>query len=87
MKYVEQGQQKMRNIFQAVKVIHDFLDHLNISKRTGISDLSIHALSGELHDSQIVEDVLATTKTLDSEGLKGLLAIIPDSLAGTPQFH
>ena len=87
LKYVEQGQQKMRNIFQAVKVIHDFLDHLNISKRTGISDLSIHALSGELHDSQMVEDILATTKTLDSEGLKGLLAIIPDSLADSPQFH
>lgn len=87
LRYVERGQQKMRNIFQAVKVIHDFLNHLNISKRTGISELSIRALSGELHDSQIVEDILATTKTLDSEGLQGLLAIVPDSLAGSPQFH
>lgn len=77
----------MRNIFVAVKMTHAFLKHLNLSKKTGVSDISILALSGELHDSQIVGDILNTMKTLDSDGLKGLLATVPETLADNPQLR
>ena len=86
-KYVEAGQQKMRNIFQAVEAIHTFLQHLNIAKKTGISEISILALSGELHNSQMVEDILATTKTLDSHGLENLLQTIPEALADSTHLR
>jgi origin recognition complex subunit 3 len=42
-------------------------------KKTNRSDLSIRALSGELSESQIVEDMLATLKTFDSEKLRTLV--------------
>ncbi|BCR90809.1 putative origin recognition complex subunit 3 [Aspergillus chevalieri] len=86
-RYLETGQQQMRNIFVAVKMTHAFLKHLNLSKKTGVSDISILALSGELHDSQIVGDILNTMKTLDSDGLKGLLATVPETLADNPQLR
>lgn len=81
------GQQKMRDIFQAVKVMHEFLQRLNISKKTGISEISIRALSGELLNSQIVEDVLALMKTLDSDSLDSLLKTVPESLADASQLR
>lgn len=87
VKYLEAGQQKMRDIFQAVKVIHLFLQRLNVAKKTGISEISTLALSGELHNSQMVEDILATTKTLDSDGLENLLPMIPEVLADSPQLR
>lgn len=86
-KYLETGQQQMRNIFEAVKLAHAFLKRLNLSKKTGVSDISILALSGELHNSQIVDDILNTMKALDSEGLKGLLAMVPETLADSPQVR
>lgn len=87
LKYLEQGQQKMRNMFEAVEVIHVFVNHLDISKKAGISELAIYALSGELLNSQIVDDILTTTKTLDSEGLKGLLMVTPDSLVDNSELR
>lgn len=87
LKYLETGQKQMRNIFEAVKSTHTFLKHLNLSKKIGVSDISILALSGELHNSQIVNDILNTMKTLDSEGLKGLLATVPENLADSPQVR
>jgi len=77
----------MRNIFGAVKMTHALLKQLNLSKKTGVSDISILALSGELHDSQIVEDILNTMKTLDSDGLKNLLTTVTETLADSPQLR
>lgn len=84
---LEMGQQKMRVIFHAVKVIHRCLQNLNIPKRASISTLSIHALAGELLNSTIVEDIFATIKTLDSDGLKGFLAILPEPVSSDSRFQ
>lgn len=84
-RYLELGQQQMRNIFGAVKLIYTFLQHFDLGRKTGISDISIRALSGELHNSQMVEDILNMTKTLDSDGLKGLLAAVPATLLDSSQ--
>lgn len=87
LRYLEAGQQQMRNIFEAVKLTYTFLKHLNLSKKIGVSDISILALSGELHSSQLVDDILNTMKLLDSDGLKGLLATVPGTLADSPQMR
>lgn len=80
------GQQKMRHMLQAVKVIHSCLKELNLVKRTGISDLSILALSGELLDSQSVGDILRTIKPLDSTRLRALFTILAHQLMRYSQF-
>ncbi|PLB44719.1 origin recognition complex, subunit 3 [Aspergillus steynii IBT 23096] len=80
------GQQRMRDMFQAVKVIHSCLKEFNLVKRTGISDLSILALSGELLDSQSVGDILQTFKTLDSTRLKALFTVLSHHLMRNPTF-
>ncbi|KAI9044610.1 putative origin recognition complex subunit 3 [Aspergillus affinis] len=80
------GQQKLRDMFQAVKVVHSCLKEFNLVKRTGISDLSILALSGELLDSQLVGDILRTVKTLDSTRLKALFTVLSRHLMQHPGF-
>ncbi|KAE8145136.1 origin recognition complex subunit 3 N-terminus-domain-containing protein [Aspergillus avenaceus] len=81
------GQQRMRNIFQAVKMIHTCLKNLNTSKSPTISALSIRALSGELLDSTFVDDVLKMLKTQDSSKLTDLFEITPQSLTDTAEFQ
>ncbi|KAJ5166564.1 uncharacterized protein N7482_005345 [Penicillium canariense] len=77
---VSAGQQRMQQIFQAVLVIHACLQHTQTAKKTSVSDLSVRALSGELNDSQMVEDMLATVRALDSEKLGLLLESLPKTL-------
>ncbi|KAA8642214.1 putative origin recognition complex subunit 3 [Aspergillus tanneri] len=84
--HIGAGQQKMRDMFQAVKVIHLCLKELNVAKRTGVSDLSILALSGELLGSHWVGDILMMLKTLDSVRLNALFAALPGSLTDLSDF-
>ncbi|RAL01531.1 putative origin recognition complex subunit 3 [Aspergillus ibericus CBS 121593] len=79
--HLTDGQQRMRDIFQCVKLIHLLLKKLNLVKKTSISDLSIRALSGELQDSPLVNDILLATRTLDSTLLTEVLATLPTTLA------
>ena len=72
-KYLDANQQRMRDMFQAVRVIHVCLQYTQSSKKTNVSDLSVRALSGELSESTIVEEMVATTKALDSDKLDELL--------------
>ncbi|KAJ5213163.1 hypothetical protein N7449_000332 [Penicillium cf. viridicatum] len=72
-KYLDANQQRMQNMFQAVRVVHTCLQYTQSSKKINVSDLSIRALSGELSESTIVEEMVATTKTLDSDKLDELL--------------
>ncbi|KAG0153101.1 hypothetical protein PDIDSM_2060 [Penicillium digitatum] len=72
-KYLDANQQRMRNIFQAVRIVHICLRNTQHARKTNVSDLSIRALSGELSDSTIVDEMVATAKTLDSDKLDELL--------------
>ncbi|CAI7574808.1 unnamed protein product [Penicillium crustosum] len=72
-KYLDANQQRMQNMFQAVRVVHTCLQYTQSAKKTNVSDLSIRALSGELSESTIVEEMVATAKTLDSDKLDELL--------------
>lgn len=71
----------MRDIFQAVMLIHACLQHTQSTKKTAVSDLSVRALSGELGESQVVDDMLATVKAMDSEKLEGILETLPTALS------
>ncbi|KAJ5782221.1 Origin recognition complex subunit 3 [Penicillium paradoxum] len=72
-KYLDASQERMRKFFQAVRIIHTFLQHIQSGKKTSIPDLSVRALSGELSESTIVEEMFATAKTLDSDKLDDIL--------------
>ncbi|OKO94340.1 Origin recognition complex subunit 3 [Penicillium subrubescens] len=81
LSHVSAGQQSMQQIFQAVLVIHTCIQHTQQgSKKTNVSDLSVRALSGELNDSQVADDMLATVRTFDSEKLGLLLDSLPKTL-------
>lgn len=81
------GQQKMRDMFQSVKVIHRCLQSPNIAKKSSVSGLSVLALAGELSSSPIMDDMFATVKALDSDGLKEFFAILPHSVTSDSQFQ
>lgn len=83
LKHLEAGQQTMRQIFEAIRLIHACLQHTQGMKKTSFSDLSVRALSGELGDSSMVEDMLATARTLDSEKLGELLETMPNAIYNT----
>ncbi|KAJ5180417.1 hypothetical protein N7492_003627 [Penicillium capsulatum] len=71
------GQKRMQVIFQAVLLIHACLQHTQSGKKTNISEISVRALSGELNDSPLVDDMLANLRTLGSEKLVELFQNIP----------
>ncbi|CAI7650831.1 unnamed protein product [Penicillium pancosmium] len=79
--HLEIGQQRMRDIFQAVTLIHACLQHTQGTKKSTVSDLSVRALAGELGESQVVDDMLATVRAMDSEKLEGVLATLPAALS------
>ncbi|RMJ22477.1 Origin recognition complex subunit [Aspergillus sp. HF37] len=81
------GQRKMRAVFQAVQVIHRCVQSLKVAKQASISSLSIRALSGELLNSPVVEDVFAAVRALDSDALKDFLAGLPDSVTGDSRLQ
>lgn len=80
LKQLNVCQQAMRQIFEAIRLIHACLHHIQGTKKTSFSDLSVRALSGELGDSPMVEDILATARTLDSEKLGELLETMPNAI-------
>ena len=81
--YFNTGQQTMRQIFQAVLLIHAYLQHTQSTKKTSVSEISVRALSGELSESPIVEDMLSTVRTMDSEKLVGIFEAIPGTIFNT----
>ncbi|KAI9371923.1 origin recognition complex subunit 3 N-terminus-domain-containing protein [Aspergillus egyptiacus] len=83
---VRTGQQSMHDMFQAVRFISFLLKDLNISKKTSISELSIRALSGELQDSPLLDDILTAFRRLDSTRIKALLPQLPESLTDHIDF-
>jgi origin recognition complex subunit 3 len=78
---LDAGQQRMRNIFQAVLAVHACLQYTQNTKKPTVSDLSVRALSGELSDSILVDEMMATTKALDSNKLDELLGRLQDILS------
>ncbi|CEO58573.1 hypothetical protein PMG11_03285 [Penicillium brasilianum] len=80
LSHISAGQQSMRQIFHAVLAIHGCLQHTPSTKKTNVSDLSVRALSGELNESQVVDDMLATVRTFDSGKLGPLLESLPKTL-------
>lgn len=84
---VKSGQESMHDIFQAVKFISALLKNLNVPKKPSISELSIRALSGELRDSSLLEDLLAAFQRLDSGKIEELLPLLPKSLTKLPDFQ
>ncbi|PYH46669.1 putative origin recognition complex subunit 3 [Aspergillus saccharolyticus JOP 1030-1] len=85
-RWVKLGQQKMRDIFQCVKMVHRTLKHFKVVKKPSLSDISIRALAGELQSSAFYEDFLRSIKTLDSNQLKELIAMLPATLTDSPVF-
>ncbi|KAJ5981619.1 hypothetical protein N7522_013247 [Penicillium canescens] len=77
---LDAGQQRMRSIFQAVLAVHACLQYTQNTKKATVSDLSVRALSGELSDSTLVDEMMATTKALDSNKLDELLGRLQDIL-------
>ncbi|KAL4927905.1 putative origin recognition complex subunit 3 [Aspergillus undulatus] len=84
---VKSGQQSMHDIFQAVKFVHLLLKDLNVGKKASMSELSIRALSGELQDSPLLEDILVAFRRLDSIKIEELLSWLPESLTKLPEFQ
>ncbi|KAL4784260.1 origin recognition complex subunit 3 N-terminus-domain-containing protein [Aspergillus varians] len=84
---VKAGQQSMHDMFQAVKFISLLLKDLNIPKKISISELSIRALSGELQNSSLLEDILTAFRRLDSTQIETLLPQLPGSLTKLPDFR
>lgn len=87
LQHLKDGQQKMRNIFQSIKVMRNFLQSPKISKTPSISGLSIQALGGELSNSPSVEDIITTVKALDSDGLQDFFTALPDSITSDSEFQ
>ncbi|KAJ0421026.1 origin recognition complex subunit 3 N-terminus-domain-containing protein [Aspergillus carlsbadensis] len=87
MQFAKSGQQSMQDMFQTVKFISLLLKDFNISKKTSLSELSIRALSGELHDSPILEDTLSALKRLDSTKIEALIPYFPESVTNLPEFQ
>lgn len=87
LQHLKDGQQKMRDIFQSIKVMHSCLQSPKISKKPSMSGLSIHALGGELSNSSSVEDIFTTVKALDSDGLQDFFAALPDSVTSGSEFQ
>ncbi|CAI7622566.1 unnamed protein product [Penicillium manginii] len=79
--HIEVGQQRMRDIFQAVTLIHTCLQHTQGTKKTTVSDLSVRALAGELGESQVVDDMLATVRAMDSEKFEAVISTLPAALS------
>ncbi|KAL4996536.1 origin recognition complex subunit 3 N-terminus-domain-containing protein [Aspergillus recurvatus] len=84
---VNTGQQSMHDMFQAVTFISVLLKDLNISKKVSISELSIRAMSGELQNSPLLEDILVAFRRLDSSRVVGLLSQLPEALTKLPNFR
>lgn len=76
IKSVDVGQKIMRKMFQTVRVVHACLQYTQATKRSTVSDLSVRALGGELYDSNVVEEMLATAKTLDSDKIHDILSAL-----------
>ncbi|KAK9860295.1 hypothetical protein MYU51_010763 [Penicillium brevicompactum] len=74
VKAFDLGQRIMRKLFQTVRVVHACLQYTQTGKKSSVSDLSARALCGELYDSSVVEEMLATAKTLDSDKLYQVLS-------------
>ncbi|KAL3475337.1 origin recognition complex subunit 3 N-terminus-domain-containing protein [Aspergillus californicus] len=83
---VKTGQQSMRDMFQAVKFVSMLLKDLNIPKKSSISELSIRALSGELHDSPFLEDILVASQKPNSTQFEHLLPHVPEFMTKLPDF-
>ncbi|KAL4969243.1 putative origin recognition complex subunit 3 [Aspergillus stella-maris] len=84
---VRSGQQAMHEMFQVVKLVSLLLKDLNVPKKATTSDLSIRALSGELQDSPLIDDVLVAFRRLESSKLEELLPQLPISLEAQPDFQ
>lgn len=87
LQHLKYGQEKMRDIFQSVRVMHSCLKSPKIAKTPSMSSLSIQALAGELLNSSIVEDIFTTVKTLDSDGLKDFFEVLPHMVTSDSQFQ
>ncbi|KAJ5902401.1 hypothetical protein N7495_002929 [Penicillium taxi] len=81
LSHVEAGQQTMHEVFRAVLLIYKCLQHTQGVKKASVADLSVRALAGELNDSPLLEDMLATVRTLDSEKLQEVLATLPENMS------
>ncbi|KAL2824524.1 origin recognition complex subunit 3 N-terminus-domain-containing protein [Aspergillus cavernicola] len=84
---IKAGQQSMHDMFQAVRFISLLLKDLNIPKKANISELSIRALSGELQDSPLLEDILAAFRRLDSSKIEEILPHLPEAMTKLPGFR
>ncbi|CAG8376167.1 unnamed protein product [Penicillium salamii] len=74
VKALDAGRRIMQKLFQTVRTIHACLQYTQTGKKSSVSDLSVRALCGELYESSVVEEMLATTKALDSDKLYELLS-------------
>jgi origin recognition complex subunit 3 len=74
-------------MFQSVEAIAAILQIFKPSRGTNFSDLAIQALSGELRDSRIIQEILTVVKTLSSDALHGLFEALPRGLAGSNDFR
>lgn len=74
VKSIDAGQRIMRKLFQTIRVVHACLQYTQTGKKSSVSDLSVRALNGELFESSVVEEMMATAKTLDSDKLHQVLS-------------
>ncbi|KAJ5082001.1 hypothetical protein N7532_011044 [Penicillium argentinense] len=80
-KHFDIGRQRMRDIFDVVYLICGCLQHTQSTKKTPFSELSVRALSGDLGESQVVDDMIATVRAMDSEKLSSVLKDLPETLS------
>lgn len=84
--HVKIGQEKMENMLRAVDTVAAIVGPLKVSKFINRQDISLQALSGELIDSIIVQDVLTALSKMDSTVFQGLFDTLPPELADTDEL-
>ncbi|KAL5337801.1 origin recognition complex subunit 3 N-terminus-domain-containing protein [Aspergillus crustosus] len=84
---IKAGQRLMHEMFQAVRFISLLLKNLDVPKMASISELSIRALSGELHGSPLLDDILCAFRRIDSLRLEEILSQTPESVTQNLEYQ
>ncbi|KAK2759090.1 hypothetical protein FQN54_003189 [Arachnomyces sp. PD_36] len=85
-KNVQVGQDRMNNLFRSVDVILTVISAVKLPKSVSRQDLSLRALSGELVDSNIFQDILTAIKKMDSDVFQDVFDTLPIELADSEEL-
>ncbi|OKL56863.1 hypothetical protein UA08_07830 [Talaromyces atroroseus] len=80
---IEQGLVQMSELFQTVNTVRSLQTVLQLTKASSNTDLYIRGISGDLHDSSTIKDLLSRIQRADSDSLTVMLRVFQESNAAT----